>query len=454
MRLKLNPQERAAYGDLIKLAFPIMIQNLFSAAISSVDVIMLNTVGQAAISAVSLAVQYTSILFMVFYGLGTGATILCAQYWGKGDLHAIEKVQGIALRFSILASFLFAIPAVMIPEQMMLIFTNDAQLIELGASYLQIISVSYLCWGISEIYLSVLRSIERVTVSTALNVSALLVNILLNAVFIFGWFGAPKMGVRGVALATSLSRVLQLIACFAVSAKSRDVKLRLSLMFQKGGTLLNDFIRLALPALANDVSWGTAFSMYSVIMGHMGTDVVAANSLVVVVRNFGTVMCFGIGSASGIYVGKKIGANQMEEADTAASRSLRLTVVTGLIGGILVALASPFVLRFASLSDTAMGYLRVMLMINTYYIMGAAVNTTLIAGLFRAGGDSRFGFICDTIDMWGYAVPLGFLAAFVFKLPPMVVYFLLCTDEFVKWPWVLRHYRSKKWLKNITREHI
>lgn len=453
MKLKLDTTERTAYRALIRLAFPIMIQNLFSAAISSADIIMLNTVGQAAIAAVSLAVQYTSILFMVYFGLGTGVTVLCAQYWGKGDLETIEKVQGIAFRFSILASFLFAVPSLLIPEQMMRLFTGDAQLIELGASYLKLITVSYLCWSISEIYLSVLRSIERVTVSTVLNIGALLLNIFFNAVFVFGWFGAPKMGVRGVALATSISRVIQLIACFVVSARSRDVKIRLSLMFQKAGGLLSDFIRLALPALANDVVWGTAFSMYSVIMGHMGSDVVAANSLVVVVRNFGTVMSFGIGSASGIYVGKMIGANLMADADKGASRALKLTVATGFIGGILVALVSPLVLRFASLSETAMGYLKIMLAINTYYIMGGAVNTTLIAGLFRAGGDSRFGFICDTIDMWGYAVPLGFLAAFVFKLPPMVVYFLLCTDEFVKWPWVLRHYRSKKWLKNITREH-
>lgn len=133
---------------------------------------------------------------------------------------------------------------------------------------------------------------------------------------------------------------------------------------------------------------------------------------------------------------------------------MKLTVITGAAGGVLVLLATPFVLHFAKLSETAMHYLKYMLLINTYYIMGAAVNTTLIAGVFRAGGDSRFGLICDVIDMWVYAVPLGFLAAFVFKLPVLWVYFLLCTDEFVKWPWVIRHYRSGKWLKNITREDL
>ena len=431
-----------------------MIQNLFSAAISSVDVLMLNSVGQSAISSVSLAVQYSSILFSVYYGLGTGATMLCAQYWGKGDLRAIEKVEGIALRFSVLISSLFAFPAMLVPELMMKVFTNDPELIGLGAAYLRIVSISYLCWSVSDIYLSVLRSIERVKTSTALNVGALLLNIVLNAVFVLGLFGSPKMGVRGVALATTLSRLTQLVACFLVSAASRDIKIHLGNMFRKGGVLMQDFIRLSLPALGNDIVWGVGFSMYSVIMGHMGTDMVAANSISAVVRNFGCVMCFGIASASGIYVGKEIGAGHLEDAETGGVLSLRLTVAAGALGGILVGLATPVILRFASVSDTAAGYLKIMLLINTYYIMGAAVNTTLIAGLFRAGGDSRFGLICDTIDMWVYAVPLGFLAAFIFKLPPMVVYFLLCTDEFVKWPWVLSHYRSKKWLNNITRENV
>lgn len=452
--MKFNQTERDAYAAIMKLAFPIMIQNLFSAAISAADVVMLNTVGQSAISAVSLAVQYTNVLFMVYYGLGTGATMLCAQYWGKGDIKAIEKVEGIALRFSLAISLLFALPALFVPELMMKVFTNDAELISLGADYLRIISVSYLCWSISEIYLAVLRSVERVKTSTVLNVSALLLNIFLNAVFVFGWFGAPKLGARGVALATSISRVVQLLACLIVSFASQNVKIRLRAMLEKGGVLMQDFIRLSLPALGNDISWSVGFSMYSVIMGHLGTDIVAANSLAAVVRNFGTVMCFGIANASGIYVGKEIGANRLEDANKDGSRALKLTVAAGLIGGILVAFASPLVIRYASLSETAAGYLKVMLAINTYYITGIAVNTTLIAGIFRAGGDSRFGLICDTIDMWCYAVPLGFIAAFVLKLPPMVVYFLLCTDEFVKWPWVLRRYKSKKWLNNITREDV
>lgn len=442
------------YPQIIKLVIPIVVQNLLSAAVNSADVVMLNYVGQSSISAVSLAANYASVLFMVYYGLGTGASMLSAQYWGKKDLQAIRVIEGIAMRFSILISLCFSAFAFFAPELMMKLFTNDAELIAIGAGYLRVMALTYLCWGVIEIYLSVLRSIGRVNVSMILNILAFTLNIFLNAVFIFGLFGAPKLGAVGVAIATASSRVIELAGCILVSLFSKDVKLKLSYMFIRNKPLFQDFLKLSLPALGNDVSWSVAFSMYSVILGHLGTDAVAANSLVVVVRNFGTVLCFGTASAGGILLGNVMGENDLERAKVYASNILKLTVITGAIGGVLVLIATPFVLHFASLSDTAMHYLKYMLFINSYYIMGSAVNTTLIAGVFRAGGDSRFGLICDTVDMWCYAVPLGFIAAFVFKLPVLVVYFLLCTDEFVKWPWVIRHYRSRKWLRNITRDNL
>lgn len=442
------------YSQIFKLVLPIVIQNLLSATVSSADVVMLNYVGQSSISAVSLASQYANILFMVFYGLGTGATMLCAQYYGKGDMQAIQVVEGIAMRFSMLIAICFAGMALLFPEGMMRIFTSDTELITIGASYLRFMSVSYLCWGITEVYLAVLRSIGRVVVSTTMNILAFSLNILLNAVFIFGLFGMPKLGAMGVAIATSLSRLIELFACFMVSGLSKDIKLDFRYLFVKNRALFSDFVRLSLPALGNDISWSVAFSMYSVILGHLGSDVVAANSFVVVVRNFGTILCFGMASAGGILLGNMIGENRLEEARVGAKKLMKLTVITGAIGGGIVLAVTPFVLQHAALSEQAMHYLKYMLLINTYYVMGAAVNTTLIAGVFRAGGDSRFGFICDTIDMWCYAVPLGFLAAFVLKLPVMWVYFLLCTDEFVKWPWVIKHYRSGKWLNNITRDNL
>lgn len=442
------------YRQMFKLAIPIIIQNLLSAAVNSSDVIMLNYVGQSAISAVSLAANYSNILFMVYYGLGTGASLLCAQYFGKKNMQAIHAVEGIALRFSLAISALVALAAFTMPQRMLLLFTSDQELIAIGSSYIRIMGITYLCWGVTEIYLAILRSIGRVTISMTLNMLAFGLNILLNAMFIFGLFGAPKLGVTGVAIATASSRLIQLVACVIVSLLSKDVKLNPAYMFIRSKTLLNDFIHLSLPALGNDLSWSVAFSMYSVILGHLGTEAVAANSLVTVVRNVGSVFCFAIASAGTILLGRVMGQEELEKSKSYASRMLKMTVVAGAVGGVIVLAVTPFVLRFASLNDTAMHYLKYMLLINSYYIMGSAVNTALIAGVFRAGGDTKFGLICDTIDMWVYAVPLGFFAAFVLKLPVLWVYFLLCTDEFVKWPWVIRHYRKGEWAKNITREDI
>lgn len=448
--------EREFRSQMYKLLIPIVVQNLLSAAVSSSDVVMLNYVGQSSISAVSLAANYADILFMVYYGLGTGATLLCAQYYGKRDFRAIRAVEGIALRFSVLMSVIGASCAFFAPQYMMKLFTNDAELIEIGANYLRIMGITYLCWGIIEIYLSVLRSMGRVTVCMVLNVMAFGLNILLNAVFIFGLFGAPKLGATGVGIATAASRVIELLGCILVSMTTKEVKLNPGYMLIRNKLLFGDFVKLALPAMGNDVSWGVAFSMYSVILGHLGNDAVAANSLVMVVRHLSTTFCFATASAGGVLLGNVMGEGNLEKAKEYASGVMKMTVATGALGGLIVLVTIPGVLAFAreSLTPTAAHYLKYMLLINTYYIMGAAVNTSLIAGVFRAGGDTRFGLICDSIDMWCYAVPLGFFAAFVLKLPVLWVYFLLCTDEFVKWPWVIGHYRSGSWAKNITRQNL
>ena len=212
-----DKKERQAYKYIIGLTLPIVIQNLFNAAVSSADVLMLNSVGQSAISAVSLATQYSNILMNIFMGLGSGVSMLCAQYWGKKDVKTIEKVQGIALRFTFLGALLFALPSIICPELMMTLYTNDAELIPLGASYLRIVGVGHIFWGIAETYFQTLRSVERVKISTAINIFTLFLNIGLNATFIYGLFGAPKLGVMGVALATTTARFVQFVICMIYS---------------------------------------------------------------------------------------------------------------------------------------------------------------------------------------------------------------------------------------------
>jgi len=447
-------KNKALYQKILFITLPIIVQNLLSAAVNSADVLMLNYVGQDSLSAGSLATQYSSIAFMAFYGIGSGVTMLCAQYFGKGDIKTIHKVEGIAMRFSLLIAGLMAVASICIPELLMRVFTTEEVLIDLGAQYLRVAAPCFIFWAITEVYLAVLRSVGRVSICTAIEAVALISNVCLNAVLIFGLFGAPKLGIVGVALATTISRGLSLVLCVVVSVCSKDVKLVIKPIFESHPQLLKDFMYMALPAIANDMVWNLAFTMYSVILGHLGSDAVAANSIVCVVRNLATVFCYAIASAAGIVVGQILGEDRIEDGKKAGHTMLRLSWITGILGGVVVWLLIPVAMEYAMLTDQALKYLKFMLYVNVYYVTGTAVNTTLIAGVFRAGGDSRFGLICDTIDMWGYAVPLGFLAAFALKLPVEAVYFLLCTDEFVKWPWVFKRFYSYKWAKNITRDDI
>lgn len=441
------------YRDMLRMALPIVFQNLVTTAVSSADVIMLGWVSQTALSAGSLASQIMFVLTLVYSGMSSGIAMLAAQYWGKKDTRSIEEIMGIGMRISIVVSFFFFVLACFFPEFLMRIFTPDTELIHTGASYLRIVGISYLFMSVSQVYLCTMRSVERVIFASVTNASALGLNIILNAVFIFGLFGLPKMGILGVALATTIARCIELIICMLDSCRPNNtIRFRPAILFRQNPVLFQDFLRYSLPAFGNQFSWGLGVSMYSVIMGHMESDIVAANAVAVVAKNLGTVVCFGVSNAGGILLGKAIGAGKMESVKEDATRFCKIAFWSGIGGGGVIWLLRPFFMHMADLSATAQGYLGIMLYIQMYYVLGQAMNSTVISGIFRSGGDSRWGFICDAINMWVFAVPFGFFSAFVLKLPPMWVYFLIHLDEFVKLPFVYRHYKSYKWLNNITRD--
>ena len=438
--------------DILRLAIPIVLQNIVTTAVNSADVIMLGFVGQDALSAGSLANQVMFILNLVYTGISSGVIMLAAQYWGKKDTKTIEHIMGIGMQLSIFISSIFFIMAFFFPHVLMRIFTNDINLITAGIPYLRMVSFSYLFMSFSQIYLCAMRSIERVHFSTVTNAVALILNIILNAVFIFGLFGAPKLGILGVALATVIARAVEFTICVIDNFIPKAIHFHIKNVLEVNKILFFDFIKYSLPAFGNEIVWGVAFSMYSVIMGHLDSDIVAANAVVVVARNLGTVACFGIADAGAIILGKSIGSGNTDTIKSDSSRFVKITSMSAVLGGIVIFLLRPVFFTMADLTPTAQSYLSIMLFINMYYIVGQAFNTAMICGVFRSGGDSKWGFFCDIIDMWCYSVPLGFISAFVLKLPPMLVYFLICTDEFVKIPFVYKHYKSYKWLKNITRD--
>ena len=438
--------------DILRLAVPIVLQNIVTTAVNSADVIMLGFVGQDALSAGSLANQVMFILNLVYTGISSGVIMLAAQYWGKKDTKTIEHIMGIGMQLSMFISSMFFIMAFFFPHILMRIFTNDINLITTGIPYLRMVSFSYLFMSFSQVYLCAMRSIERVHFSTVTNAVALILNIIFNAVFIFGLFGAPKLGILGVALATVIARGIEFTICVIDNFIPKAIHFHIKNILEVNKILFFDFMKYSLPAFGNEIVWGVAFSMYSVIMGHLDSDIVAANAVVVVARNLGTVACFGIADAGAIILGKSIGSGNTDTIKSDSSHFVKITSMSAVVGGIVIFLLRPVFFTMADLTPTAQSYLSIMLFINMYYIVGQAFNTAMICGVFRSGGDSKWGFFCDIIDMWCYSVPLGFISAFVLKLPPMWVYFLICTDEFVKIPFVYKHYKSYKWLKNITRD--
>lgn len=445
--------ERAQFHkSLFAVVTPMMVQNLLIAAVSAADVVMLGFIGQTAIAAASLANYIQFVSFLFYTGLSSGVIMLAAQYWGKNDTHSIETIFGIGAKLSAVVGILFSLLSGFFPELLMRIFTNDAELIQEGAKYLRIVSISYLCLSVSSIYQAALKSIELVKVVTAITTAALLLNIVGNAIFIFGIFGAPKLGIRGVALATTIARIAEVILCIVAASRIKAPRLSLACLFRKNKILFMDFIKYSLPAIGNETVWGAGWATYAVIMGHLSADLVAANSLVNTLRNLATIACFGMAYGGAIVIGKEIGAAEYDVAKRNAARLVRITILSGVAGVALLLMCRPLLFRMAKLKLEAREMLNPILYINCISVLGASINTVLIAGIFRAGGDAKFGFVLDTIMMWCVSIPAGLIAAFVLHLPPVAVYFILYIDEWLKMAVPVVHYKSGKWLKNITRD--
>ena len=450
--MKLFKYREGFLKSLFILVIPIVIQNLITSAVSMADVIMLGRVDQTSLSASSLAAQVQFLLNIVYFGLDSALTILASQYWGKKDTKVISKILGIGLIICMSLSTLATVLALFVPEGVIAIWTDDAELRKAGAEYLRYVAASYFFAGISRPYLSIMKSCERVKLSMAVSMVTMGLNVLLNAILIFGLFGMPAMGIIGAALATSISRGIELIICLVDFFKQKIIPKALGNMFNIPRVLLSDFVRYSLPALMNDALWGLAFNMNSIIMGHLGSDIVAANSVVTVARDLVTTVGFGISAAAAILLGKEIGSGDLKLARSDASSILKVSFIASILQGIVLFIAMPYIPNLVKISDTAKNYLTIMLLISTVYQVGQIINTVLIASLFRCGGNSKYGLKLDIISMWGVAVPLGLISAFVLKLPPIIVYAITCTDEFIKMPFAIHHYKKGNWINNLTRE--
>ncbi len=374
-------KEKKSYDftkKLLTLVFPIAFQQFMLALVSASDALMLGMLTQDSLSAVSLASQVIFVENLFLMAMTIGLSMFAAQYWGKGDKVAVERIFAYVMKVTAAVSFLFFLAGMCVPGSFMRVFTNELPLIEGGRVYLRTVSLAFLLTGISQVYLCILKNTGKAAESSVISSVSVVVNIILNAILIFGWFGLPQMGIAGAALATVIARVIEVAWRIFETVKKDSAKLRVCHIMHNDKRLRHDFWK------------------YS---------------------------------------------------------SLVLSVLCGVASGIVLLALSPLILAVTDLSVTANAYLKWMLVMCSCYMVGKSVNGTTIAGIFCAGGDSRFGFLCDTVTMWCITVPLGFLTAFMLKLPVLAVYFIVNLDELVKLPAVYRHYKKYKWVKDLTVYH-
>ena len=449
--LKINTKDNELAQQMLKLVVPIAIQQFMLALVSATDALMLGFVNQESLSAVSLAGQIQFILNLFISGIAAGCGIIIAQYWGKKDVNSIEKVMPVALYINVIFGGLFTVLALTIPGSLMTLFTNDAILIANGSSYLRAVAFSYVLCGISQIYLILLKNIGYASLSSKISSTAVVINICLNTVLIFGFLGAPKLGIVGAAYATVTARIVELIWAFFAVRHYSSVEIRWSGILHTDKTLTMDFWHYTFPVLGAALVWGIAFSLYSVILGHMGSDAVAANSIASIVKSMVQCVIRGVSAGAGILVGNLLGANELEKARNYSGRITRISIVIGIVTGTVLILLSPLVSGLAPMSDTAREYLQFMMIVLGFNLMGQSVNTTVLDGIFCAGGDSKFDMNGNLVAMWCFSVPLGFIAAFAFHAPVWLVYIIISLDEIVKLPAVYLHYKKYVWVRNITR---
>ena len=341
-----------------------------------------------------------------------------------------------------------------IPEGVIGVFTDKEVFITGAVPYLRYASFSYVFMTLAMIYETLLKNVGFVKQCTIASIVIVFLNIFLNAVFIFGLFGAPEMGISGAALATSISNGTGFIICLIFNLKLTKFRLRFKNIFRVDLDLRKRFSKYTLPYTLNQLLWGFGFAMITVILGRLEEDVAMANSIATIIKDLVSCLCYAIASGSVIVIGNELGANRLDKAKLYGDKLFKIGVISGIILGIVAAASSPLVIKFVNLSEKAEHYLLIMLLMCSYYILGRSINSILIGGIFSAGGDTKFGFICDTLTMWAFIVPLGYIAAFKLDLPPMVVYFILNLDEIIKIPAVIIHYRKYKWVKNIIDEEV
>lgn len=437
------------------IALPIAAQNLITFAIQMMDTVMLGAVGQTQLTAASLANQPFFVFTILTFGLASGASVLNAQYWGKGQVEPIRLVTALVIKVAFAFSVVLSVLIILFPEQVMRIYTPEEAVIREGVKYLRIIVFTYVIYGVTATYISTLRSVASIRVAVVVYLTSLCVNVFFNWVLIFGNLGAPALGIQGAAIATLIARltefVMTIIYAFVIDKKLR---FRPRDFLKKDSALTKDYLRHGLPVVFNELLWSVGVSVQSMILGRLGEAVVSASQIASVVQQFATVFVFGIANAAAVVIGNAVGEGDMEKAGQRADWLKITSLAVGVFSAGLILLIRPLAVGFYNVPDATKAMAADMVGIQAAIVFFVSITAVGIVGILRGGGDTRFALATDLCTLWFVALPAGLLSAFVFKLPVLVVYASIKLDELVKMAVIFWRLRDRNWMKNVTRDRV
>jgi putative MATE family efflux protein len=444
-------RDRAFFRSMLVIALPVAFQQLITAGLNMIDVLMVGQLGETSVAALGLANQIFFLLILFLFGITSGMSIFTAQFWGRRDIEQIHHVLGICLTIAISVGALFSLAAVFIPERLMSFYTEDPEVIRLGSDYLRIVGLSYVFMAISISYISVLRSITQVMLTAIVAVVALLVKTVIAYLFIFGIAGLPALGVRGAALGTCIGWVLEAILLVSfVYIRKTPLAANPRSFFQFDRPFLVRVLKTSLPAAINEVLWSLGITSYNAVYARIGTNAIAAVNINATIEELSFVLFIGLGNACSVMVGNKIGEGRKDLAFEYGRRFTFLGVIIALIGGLIVLALREPVISLYQISPSAANNLRGLMLVFALSSWLRMFNFILFIGVLRAGGDTRYAMFIELFSVWLVGVPSALIGGFVLRLPVYWVYAMVLLEEAVKAIVILRRYLSRKWINDLV----
>lgn len=448
--LKKYLGSKRLYKEMFKIAIPVSLQQLITVGINLMDTIMLGKMGDAQLSASSLAGQFINLFMICCMGIGMGASVLTSRYWGMKDENSLKKAITIMLRFCLVFSTVFTLATVIAPSLIMRIYTNDAEIINYGVLYLRWLIPTYYCLGLSLTCTIVLRTVGQVRIPLTCSIIAFFVNVFANWVFIFGKLGAPRMEIAGAAVGTLISRVFELLfICGYFFFIDKRIKYRLRHVFMRARDLVGEYFRISLPVLISDSLLALGMNAVGMIMGRIGKEFVAANAVTTIVQQLSSVLTQGVSNASGIITGHTMGRGDYEQAQTEGYTFLIMGLLIGLLAAVIIAVLRTPIINFYDISNEAKAIAGDLMDAIIIIVVFQCMSSILTKGVLRAGGDTKFLMVGDILFLWVASIPLGALAGLVLHWSAFWIYIMIKIEHIIKSIWCIFRLRSGKWLKKI-----